>query len=220
MKILNSSFLPGFGSVIFGLLVINGIFTIMPPEVSLRLIKENGVVEILSAWGYFFAALLLFLLAIQKKVRGGYFTAILVLLLGLRELDFHDRFTTMGVFKTKFYLSSLVPIGEKIIVTLLMLVLISFILWYLKKYGPSFVKNLKKGTAHALFTMCGIACMFLSKFLDGYSEVLEKIFIMVNEDPAFQARILEETLELAIPVFFILAILKLQYRRKKTLRYR
>ena len=43
-----------------------------------------------------------------------------VLLMGMRELDFHSRFTTMGVFKLRFFSSDTVPLSEKLIVTALL----------------------------------------------------------------------------------------------------
>ncbi len=214
MSTRTSTFVPGVFFVLLGLVVVNILFAMMPPEVTLRFIQESGMVELLSAAGYFVAAALLVILAVQKEVASGYSTGFLVLLLGLRELDFHDRFTTMGIFKTKFYVSSIVPLGEKILVSILMICLVSFIIWYLKKHAASFFSELKYGTAHAVLTGCGIACMFFSKFMDSYSELLQNVLILVNEDPGFQARIIEETLELAIPVFFLLAILHVRKTAK------
>ncbi len=206
MKKQTPSFIPKVLCVALGLVAINILFALLPPEVTLGYIREGGVVELLSAAGYFIGASILVYFSLKKEIASSYSTGFLVLLLGLRELDFHDRFTTMGIFKTKFYVSPIVPIGEKIFITILVLCLLGFIFWYLKKHGSSFISQLKKGTAHVVLTLCGIGSMFLSKFLDSYSELIENILILMNENPAFQSQILEETLELAIPVFFIQAI--------------
>jgi len=86
---------------------------LLPPDLTLMMVVENGPVEMLSAVGLLGAAFWLFCRT-GRNTSGQPITAgFLVLLLGLRELDFHARFTTMGVFKTKYYLSPLVPAGRR-----------------------------------------------------------------------------------------------------------
>ena len=78
-------------------------------------IKEDGVIETLSVLGYFAAASLILVKGQWSYIIKYYYFFIIIIMFGLRELDFHKKFTTMGIFKSKFYLSSQVPIIEKII---------------------------------------------------------------------------------------------------------
>jgi len=76
-------------------------------------LSEGGVVESLSALGYFVCAALMLLMGGWHYVKKYHYVFMLVMLFGMRELDFDKRFTTMGIFKSKFYASSDVPMIEK-----------------------------------------------------------------------------------------------------------
>ncbi len=192
--------------ILFGLVVINIYLALVPQYVSLMLVRENGLVEILSVVAYLFAVILLFRKTAVEKVPYGYSSSFLLLLFAMRELDFHKRFTTMGTFKTKYYLSNSVPIVEKIVVVCIMLSLVVFTLMYLKKNVPSFLKKVRAKVGYCIIVAIAICSMFFSKFMDSYSEPLKKVFAYFYGNPDHLSRIIEETAELAIPVLFILAI--------------
>ena len=188
-------------------LMVTGIY-LMPGDLPSEMVRENGVVENLSAGGHFFFCLILLYLNLTGVVRTGPAPVVFVLLLGLRELDFHERFTTMGMFKIKFFLSPEVSWPEKMVVTLLIVGLLAYGAVYLRRILPGFKKALLDARPWAVSVVCGVACALVSKLvLDGNSKMLAFLLPFL-ENPRVLSGIMEECLELFIPVFFIMALIQ------------
>jgi len=188
-------------------LMVFGIY-LMPEELASELVRENGAVENLSAGGYFFFCLILLYLNLTGTVKTGLAPGFFVLLLGLRELDFHERFTTMGMFKIKFFLSPEVPWPEKMVVTLLIIGLLTYGVVYVRQFLPVFKKALLDARPWAVSVVCGAACALISKLvLDGNSGMIAAILPMLD-NPKILSGIMEECLELFMPVFFIMALIQ------------
>jgi len=192
-------------AAVYVLLVI-GIY-LLPDHISNEIVKENGPVEILSAAGYFLFCIFIIHFNYIGAIKTGLTPGFFMFLLGLRELDFHVRFTTMGIFKTKFFVSPQVPFSEKIIVTLFILSLIVYGVMYLRRTLPGLKKDLLGGRPYAFSIIAAVGCIFVSKLLDGNSKIFEVIFPMI-ENPSLLSRTMEECLEMFIPVFFIRALLQ------------
>lgn len=192
--------------VLYGLMVFGIYF--MPGDLPAEMVRENGVVENLSAGGHFFFCLVLLYLHLTGLVRTGPAPGFFVLLLGLRELDFHERFTTMGMFKIKFFLSPEVPWPEKMVILLLIAGLLAYGVVYGKRILPGFKKALLGARPWAVSVVCGVACAVISKLvLDGNSGMIA-FFLPMLENPGVFSGIMEECLELFIPVFFIMALIQ------------
>jgi hypothetical protein len=171
------------------------------------LIDENGIIESASAFGYVacIAALLL---------RGGWRTAVLrapylsfiLLFLALRELDFDKRFTTMGIFKSQFYLSASVPWAEKILAVVFLALLIWSLLELADRHWRQFLPRLLSlhPVAVAVFLAASLAVM--AKSLDGLARKLDGFGLAVSEHAYLIAEGAEEVLELGIPLLLILAV--------------
>jgi hypothetical protein len=82
---------------------------------------EGGVVEVASAIGYFLCVLLILYKGKINYLRKHYYFILLFIMSGFREQDFHKRFTTMGILKIKFFISPNVPLTEKLIGFLIVL---------------------------------------------------------------------------------------------------
>lgn len=189
-------------------LLVGGIY-LLPDHIAQELVKENGPVEILSAAGYFLFCIFLIRFNYTGVIKTGFAPGFFLFFLGLRELDFHVRFTTMGIFKTKFFASPQVPFTEKIIVTLFILSLIAYGVIYLRRTLPGFKKDLLNGRPYAFSIVAAVGCVFISKLLDGNSIIFETLFPML-ENPKILSITMEECLEMFIPIFFIRALF--QYR--------
>lgn len=187
------------------------VILLLPGNLPAVMIRENGPIEILSAAGYFFFCLFFFYLYYIRAVKTSVAPLLFIFLLGLRELDFHQRFTTMGIFKTKFFVSYDVPIIEKLIVTFIILLGLTYGIIYLRRTLPTFKQNLLSRRPYALSIASAIGCIFLSKFIDGNAEIFEPFLPMVENFALFSVT-LEECLELFIPIFFIRALH--QYRQE------
>jgi len=201
-----------------GLLKIAGVYVLLvvgilllPGNLPPMMVRENGPIEILSAAGHFFFCLYFLYLHYIRAIKTSIAPFFFIFLLGLREFDFHQRFTTMGIFKTKFFVSYEVPIMEKLIVTIIILLGLTYGIIYLRRTLPTFKQNLLSRRPYALSIASAFGCIFLSKFLDGNAEIFEPLLPMVENLALFSVT-LEECLELFIPIFFIRALH--QYRQE------
>src|SRR5690606_39112415 len=80
-------------------------------------LREDGPIEAFSAVGYFICATLLLFWAGRGFWRV-WCMPVAVIAMGLRELDFHVRFSQINVTKLRFYTSSTVPgVGTLIVRT-------------------------------------------------------------------------------------------------------
>lgn len=157
------------------------------------LASESSPIQAFSAIGYFIGLVIAVILQRKGHISFGIGTAVILLSMGLREMDFHDRFTTMGIMKTRFYISDAVPLSEKIPATIIMLGLGFIIAVFLIKHFRPFLTALRAKNTAALLTLNGIAFTVISKLIDSQPHLLFCI--------------IEETIELAIPYFFISALL-------------
>lgn len=194
--------LSGLIAVVGPLLCLILILNFLPRNTGQVLTRENGIIEFLSAVGYFIGTVLAVFFAIRLKWPTGFSVSFIMLLFGLRELDFHARFTTMGISKIKFYWSPEVGVIEKSIVVFLVILLFTFLYKFLKKHTKNFIKSFKQGVPHIVTASAGVICLPLSKFLDGGFQWLD------DTGHGYRAVFFEESLELAIPCFFIIAMLQ------------
>ncbi|MBM9604851.1 hypothetical protein [Desulfopila inferna] len=181
---------------------------LLPGDLPYETVREFGPVETISVGLYFLFILFIVYFNATGILRTSFAPGVFILLLALREMDFHARFTTMGMFKIKFYLSPEVPVEQKIIVVLFDIAVISYAIVYLRKVTPGFLRALSARKAYAFSIIFGLACMVASKLIDGNSEVFEFLFGMEEGDLGIYSSIMEECLELFIPVFFIMALIQ------------
>ncbi len=95
----------------------------LPPESELarHLASEEGFFEQASAAFLIAATLLAVLSAIVSRARVWLATAIVLLYASLRELDFQTMFTYRSIMSSGYYFRDRAPLGEKIVVLLLIL---------------------------------------------------------------------------------------------------
>ena len=140
-------------------------------------------------------------------IRKYHYFFILVLLFGFRELDFDKRFTTMGILKSKFYLSSSVPLSEKLIGLFVIAVLFYIIFSIVKNYYKYFFTNLKKLSPVHLGSLVIFFVLLVSKTLDGLSRKLGDFGFVMDEQLVSYFEAIEEILELGIPLLIISTLL-------------
>ena len=131
----------------------------------------------------------------------------MVALLGLRELDFHSRFTSMGIMKTEYYISPKVPGTEKAIVSALVLIILCIAIHFVWTRWTSFLTALKAGDTAAVNVALAIGFCIITKTIDNNSTFIRKTVAFFFTEPRYSfTRVVEETMELAIPLFILLAI--------------
>lgn len=195
-----------FVAVMPTVIVCIAVMNLLSTDLAITLVKENGPVETLSAAGYLFAAFLLFLEVWRGRMRDGFSAGLLVTMLGLRELDFHTRFTTMGIFKTRYYISDQVPGGEKIIGFLIVMLIFVVAIRYGKRNIIPFWNALRSDRMYAITLGLSLGCIVASKMLDSFSWPFEPLAACFSNEPKHFLRVAEESLELAIPLYLLLSI--------------
>jgi len=172
----------------------------------LSLIKENSPIEMPSAIAYF---IVLFIMAAKggwRFLKKYHYLAILVGTLGLRELDFDARFTTMSIWKTEFFLSPQVPFLEKIIGFLVSIILLIFLISCVKKHWRSFLTGCTKEIV-SMSIGISLVFMIISKSLDRMPDKLISLGKEATDHFLVISQSIEEIIELGIPLMLIVATL-------------
>jgi hypothetical protein len=176
-------------------------------------INEGGIIETLSVVGYFLCAVFILLKGGWSYIKQYYYFFILIILFGLRELDFDKRFTTMGIFKSKFYVSSSVPVTEKFMGLLAIAVLLYIIVSIVKNHSHGFFSKIKKLSSVHVGVLITFLTMVFSKSIDGIARKLGSLNIIMDEHTAECFEVVEEVLELGISLL-ILATLFIYFSKK------
>lgn len=183
------------------------------------LIKEGGLIETLSALGYFLIAGYLVHKGGLSFLKTRVYFFLLVILFGMRELDMDKQFTTMGIFKSRMYLNPEMPLWDKALGA----AVISLLLWVLYKlvrvHGLAFVRGIRDGSAESIGAGIAVSLIAISKTLDGMPRKLESIGFASGQMLTYQFGVLEEILEFGIPVFILLAF-DIHFRKARFARER
>jgi len=189
----------GAFAVTGGLLLILLLFTLQLDEARRSsIVDEGGWVESMSVLGHLLCAALIIYKGKFHYLRRFHYFFLLIIFFLLRELDFDKRFTTMGIFKIKLYLSEAVPFIEKLLgamVVVLLLYVVSMILW---RHLGQFRLGLKHRSPVSVGALIAVVLMFVSKFLDGIGRKLRGFDIAISDTMGATFEATEEILELGL----------------------
>jgi hypothetical protein len=141
-----------------------------------------------------------------KKAAAHWPILVVLTAMGLRELDFHSRFTAMGATKIKFYLSPAIPFSHKLIAALCGLLIAYCAVHLFVKYRRDFIASLKGFEPHAVCAATGMLFLLASLALDGLGGKMARIGFPLDETWNRCAENAEEIFELGIPVMFSLGV--------------
>jgi large-conductance mechanosensitive channel len=183
-------------------------------------IKEGGVIEKLSVVGYLAAAMVMIVKGGLPYIIKYFYFFIPVLLFAMRELDFHKKFTTMGMFKSKFYLSSSVPFTEKFIGFLVIVFLVYLIIKIINNHAKDFLRSLQAFSAVHVGVALIFLTLFFAKAIDGLDRKLELLNITITEETSTTFEVIEEVLEMGIPLLIIATVMSYFLQLKSTINHR
>ena len=193
-----------YGYVAVGLAILAGIVLGFRESVEDILLTESGLIERASALGYFACAFYMMAKGGKEFIRTRGYFVVLVTLFGCRELDFDKAFTTIGILKSRFFVSPDVPLGEKLAGFIVIAILIWSVYKILSKHFATFMSDLRMRTPEAI----GVAIVFFplafSKSIDGLPRKLQPLGIEVSAEINAFFGALEEVLELGIPIYIAL----------------
>jgi hypothetical protein len=196
-----------WGAVFLGLAALIAVAAGMRPEAREWIMREGGLVESVSAAGYFVCLFSLMCVPEDRKPAAGPAILAILLIFGLRELDFHTRFTTMGIFKSRFYLSPEVPILEKIIGAAVLLILVGAMAYVAKRHFATFLRGIRRLEPGPFSGLIAIGLLFFTKTVDGLPRKLDGLGLASPEALERSFWIVEEVLEMGIPIFMLIGIL-------------
>ncbi|AUL99918.1 hypothetical protein B4966_06935 [Rhodocyclaceae bacterium] len=173
------------------------------------LLKEGGFIETLSAVLYLVCAACM--LSWAQRARAWPYVVLMVLF-AMREADFDKRFTEVGVLKSKFLFSPLVPLHQKLIGGAVLALALYVLVTIVRRDGLSFVRALHARSVEAWGWAMAILLVLASKALDGVGRKLADVGIVLDPVIDLHAGALEEVLELGIGIFILLAC-RLKFRR-------
>ncbi|MBD1390483.1 hypothetical protein IC617_13660 [Neiella sp. HB171785] len=182
----------------------------LEPAAQKMLMREHGPIEALSAFGY------LLCVAVMAKAGGSdyvkkywYFSVVLVSF-AAREMDFDKAFTNVGVLKSKFFFSPDVSIMGKLVSAVILGFILFALITIVRRHSKAFIAKVFSFRWDPVIWSIGFAGTFLvvSKSLDGLGRKLRGWGIAdISPEVDKVASLVEESMELAVPYLFIIAVL-------------
>jgi hypothetical protein len=174
------------------------------------LFSEGRPVETLSVVAYALAVLAL--LTWSRAPRNfRLHSALVIAFLGMRELDFHNAFTSESFMKISYYSRGADPLWGRILAGLIFLAVLAVTVTYLIRLAR-LRGALTARRPYALSSLAAVVLLPLSKVMDsGAREIHRQIGYDTPDGIRHWVTILEESTELAIPLIMLLAIV--QYNR-------
>ncbi len=192
--------------ILAGLLLLFAFSITLDGESRAFWLQESGVVESLSAAAYFICAFFMFYWGGIRYIKQYHYYFLLVIFFGMRELDFHKKFTTMSLLKSRLYTSGDVPLIEKIIGFMLVVLLLYIAITIVKKNYKNLVSGVKALSLIHINALLVLVFLVLSKSMDGISRKLRPFGIEVEKGLAIHLTSLEEILELGVPILILFMI--------------
>jgi hypothetical protein len=171
-------------------------------------LREGGVVETISAAGYFITALYILFRGNFKYLKEHFYFFAMLLLFGMRELDFHKRFTSVNLFKSRLYLGDIGSTSERIIGLIIIAIVLYIVFSIVKNHWRLFIANIKTREDIAMGSLAVISLLCFVRIIDGLGRKMFSIGITLNDSWKVHMVDLEEILEMGIPVmlFFLFAV--------------
>ena len=192
------------------LLVVSGLLLI-DPEATAHMTKETGVIEVATAVMYVILIAMILFFAQPGWSVGKYWYALMAGLLLCRELDFDKMFTTLGIFKGRFYTSPDVPAVEKVVAIVVVLAIAGAVMFTFVKSRKILFEGIVKMDPIHMGILVAFCLAVISKLvLDGLPRKLEKIGVAGSDYLIAHHGKVEEVLELGIPMALIIATLLTQ----------
>lgn len=134
---------------------------------------------------------------------------------GAREMDLHKSLTGFSVLKLSYYFHS-VPWWHKALAACAVLPVLGSMGYLLVVAVRSMPRALRRGDSSAMTVLVFVSTLVISKVLDRSVNVLSEDFgLSVSEALRTCALALEETLELSLPVLFMVGLLQWREERRR-----
>ncbi|MEO3998203.1 hypothetical protein [Mesorhizobium sp. CAU 1732] len=184
----------------------------LAPEMQVFYLSEGGPIQVLSAAGYLVVATTLIREMSAADLSKSWYLVLIPIAMCLREMDFHAHFTTYNITNTLLYVSPEVPFVEKIFGVSVFAVLGIAGYFLAVNHTSSFVRNLRRRDFTSMAIAAAMISAVASKTLDGAASNLS--FLGIDISSTFFSMVIEEVLELGIPIFLATAAFSYVGRQK------
>ena len=191
------------GLVIAAVAVIYILSLLAPLEVQTSLKKEGSWIELTTLAAYVAALIYILAYRLYAQLKWIFW---LIVLLAMRELDFDARFTDAKITKWEFLLNPDISWLQ----TIYGFSLLAFGAFVAFKVATVHLKNLlveaKAASSCAMASILAILAAALSKLIDGPRRKFGYIGAELTDHSVIALQLLEEVLELSIPLFILVAL--------------
>ncbi len=196
----------------FSLLAISGQF--LSSEAFAVSLSEEGLWERLSAIIFVLGACLAGYGLYHHRTKLQFAFMSLMALASLREMDMHKEWTTDSILKSRFYLSDVTPISEKMI-GLVVIFFLMFSIYILILNVKKWMKLLLLQDVIAWGVFLGLGSIVAGKFLDSFSRLFP-FMVDFKKENRFVFLSMEEGFEfIGASVFLVTAYLLLRQLKYK-----
>lgn len=202
------SFVRTFLLVVAIIFLISFAFFLLPDKLVNSLVRENGPIETAQFLLYLTGALVALFFATKKTGMDGLLVGILLGCFAMRELDLQKKFTGISITRTKFYFSPDISVSVKIIGGIIVLGILITLILLIKRNIRKLLLDLRNKESSANFTMTGIVLLPIAAVSDASLRFLKNISIESGDKVGLMKTVFEETIELAIPLVFLIALFK------------
>lgn len=167
-------------------------------------VSEGGPIQVFSAAGYLVVTTTLVREMDGASLRRHWYLPVIPLAMCLREMDFQTHFTTYSITKTSFYVSPDVPLWEKAFGIFVFAVLGTAGYLLAVRCGKAFLHGLRSLDVTSVAVAAAMVSAVASKVLDGAASNLD--FLGISVQSTMLSLVVEEVLELGIPIFMAIAV--------------
>lgn len=180
-----------------------GIGALAPADVRNFLAREGGPIEWATVACYALALGYILVRGLYQKTKWIFW---LVVLFIMRELDFDARFTSGKITKFDFYLAPDLSLLQALYAFAVLGGFVFVLFMTIKSYGKSFANEVKERTPIALAVTIALVAVGLSKLIDGPRRKAKYFGLDPSDDAIAFFQIIEESIELLIPLMIIVAL--------------
>lgn len=180
-----------------------------------RLTREHGGVELASALLYLWAAAVWIGLHGRREALRGWQVPGALLLMSAREFDLDKSLTSVGLLKSRLYLSAEAPAWERLLGLAVIGLILAVVVRLVRHQGRAFLARLRAGGRAEATMLAGLLLAAFAKSIDGIGRKLAGVGLDLGAGTVAAFGGAEEAVELMVPLLFLGAVLLGAHRRRR-----
>lgn len=171
------------------------------------LVRERGAIETSSALLYAFAAITWLWTRPGATWKASWQVPAIIFMMMGREFDLDKKLTSVGILRSDLYLTDMASPVERIFGVIVLAFVATAAFRLIALNGRAFLDGLRHRGLWVWALAIGAGFAVLSKLVDGIGRKLAPFGITLDADTSLMMVVLEELLELGIPLMFLVAVI-------------